>query len=209
MEPQTSLPKTTTITTDASTVINLNATSCAREIIQALDQKFVVVDIVKGELETGRQNGRRDADLLNGLLADQLFELVTLDDAAMTHYESLVVGPAVSTLDDGEAATIAYSIIAGATAAIDERKATALCSVRFPHVSLCSTVDILARPSVQSSLGKDELAAAVFRALTQGRMRVLPHNVKWVVDLIGHEKALTCTSLPRDVRRLSGTHPSK
>lgn len=209
MEPQTSLPRASTITTDASTIINLNATNCARDIIHALDQKFVVVDIVKGELETGRQNGRRDADHLNSLLADQILELVTLDGAAMTHYESLVVGPAASTLDDGEAATIAYSIMAGATAAIDERKATTLCSVRFPQVSLCSTVDILAQPSVQSALGRDELAAAVFRALTQGRMRVLPHNVKWVVELIGHEKASICTSLPRDIRRLSETFLSK
>jgi len=33
----------------------------------------------------------------------------------MAHFESLVIGPAISTLDDGEAATIAYSILKEAT----------------------------------------------------------------------------------------------
>jgi hypothetical protein len=123
--------------------------------------------------------------LLNGLLADQVFELVQLDADAMVHFENLVIGPAVATLDDGEAATIAYSITRGATAAIDERKATTICSQRFPALSVWSTVDILARPDVQNSLGKDELSAAVFRALMHGRMRGLPHNVQWVVELTG------------------------
>jgi hypothetical protein len=201
MEWQTSLIRPETITTDASTVINLNATGRARDIVQAVGSRFVVVDVVQAELDAGRRNGRRDADLLSGLLADQLFELVRLDAAALDHFETLVVGPAIATLDDGEAATIAYSITTGETAAIDERKATAICFQRFPALSVCSTVDILARPNVQNSLGRDELSAAVFRALMHGRMRVFPHNVQWVVDLIGPEQASACTSLPRLARR--------
>lgn len=202
MELPTSLIKSETIATDASTVINLNATGCVRDIVRALGSKFVVVDIVQAELDAGRRSGRRDADLLNELLANGLFELVQLDAAAMVHFENLVIGPAVATLDDGEAATIAYSITGGATAAIDERKATAICAKRFVGLSVCSTVDILARPDVQNSLGKEELSVAVFRALKHGRLRVLPHNVQWVVDLIGPEQASACTSLPNVARRL-------
>jgi predicted nucleic acid-binding protein len=205
MESPTSLIRPETIAADASTVINLNATGRARDIVQALGSRFVVVDIVQTELDGGRRNGRRDADLLDGLLADRLFELVHLDATGLDHFETLVVGPAIATLDDGEAATIAYSIATGATAAIDERKATSICSQRYPALSLCSTVDILARLDVQKALGKDELSAAVFRALTHGRMRVLPHNVRWVVDLIGPEQAATCTSLPKIARRLRTT----
>jgi len=205
MESPTSLIRPETIAADASTVINLNATGRARDIVQALGSRFVVVDIVQAELDAGRRSGRRDADLLNGLLADQLFELVELDAKAMEYFEALVVGPAIATLDDGEAATIAYSITTGATAAIDGRKATAICSQRYPALSLCSTVDILARSDVQKSLGQDELSAAVFRALMHGRMRVLPHNVQWVLDLIGPEQAATCTSLPKIARRLHTT----
>lgn len=205
MESPTSLIRPETIAADASTVINLNATGRARDIVQALGSRFVVVDIVQAELDAGRRSGRRDADLLNGLLADQLFELVELNANAMEYFEALVVGPAIATLDDGEAATIAYSITTGATAAIDERKATAICLQRYPALSLCSTVDILARSDVQKSLGKDELSAAVFRALIHGRMRVFPHNVQWVVDLIGPEQAATCTSLPKIAGRLRTT----
>lgn len=73
MEPPPSLIKAETITADASTVINLNATGRARDIVQALGSRFVVVDVVQAELDAGRRSGRRDADLLNGLLADRLF----------------------------------------------------------------------------------------------------------------------------------------
>ena len=63
MESPTSLIKPETIITDASTVINLNATGRARDIVQALGSKFVVVDVVQAELDAGRRSGRRDADL--------------------------------------------------------------------------------------------------------------------------------------------------
>ena len=200
MESLTSLTKPEMITADASTVINLNATGCPREIIGTLQSRVVVVDVVQSELETGRRTGRKDADLLSELLADGLIELVQLDSAALIHFEKLVIGPAISTLDDGEAATIAYSLGAGSIAAIDERKATSICSQRFPTLSVCSTVDILSRDEVLGFLGKDDLSAAVFRALKHGRMRVLPRNVEWVVDLIGLEQASTCASLPKVVR---------
>jgi predicted nucleic acid-binding protein len=169
--------------------------------VKALDSKFVVVDVVQGELEDGRKNGRRDADLLYELVADGVFEVVGLDDAAAHHFESLVVGPAIETLDDGEAATIAYALSNDASAAIDERKATSICAQRFPHLMLCSTVDILARPEVEQALGRDELSNAVFRALLHGRMRVLPDYIDWIATLIGPERAVLCRSLPKAARR--------
>lgn len=201
MEPQTSLDSHRVIAADTSTIINLNASGCARSIIQALDSKFVVVDVVQGELEDGRKNGRRDADLLSELVENGVFELVRLDDVAAQHFESLVVGPAIATLDDGEAATIAYALSNGISAAIDERKATSICAQRFPHLMLCSTVDILARPEVERELGREELSNAVFQSLFYGRMRVLPHCIDWVMNLIGPERSVLCKSLPRTVRR--------
>jgi hypothetical protein len=55
--------------------------------------------------------------------------------------------------------------------------------------------------SVQDGLGKDALADAVFRALRDGRMRVFPHHMEWVVGLIGPERAAECASLPSAIRR--------
>jgi len=189
------------ITADTSTIINLNATGCAREILEACGSQFVVVDVVRDELEDGRRNGRHDADLLNSLVADGHLGLVKLNAISTGHFESLVIGPAVMTLDDGEAATIAYAVSKDAAAVIDERKATNICAQRFPGLAICSTVDILARPEVRKVLGDEELSNAVFRALVHGRMRVFSHHFEWVVALIGAERAAACTSLPQAVRR--------
>ena len=188
------------IAADSSTVINLNATGRAQEIIRAIPNRLVVVDIVSAELDEGRRRGRRDAESLSKLVSADLVEIVKLDDFAAPHFEKLVVGPAAMTLDDGEAATIAYANGCGAIAAIDERKATRICAQMFPDLRIGCTVDILAHPGVQQSLGKETLAEAVFKALYHGRMRVFPHHVEWVLGLIGPDQAVVCTSLPNAVR---------
>lgn len=186
---------------DTSTVINLNATGCASEILRALPQRFLVVDVVSSELDRGRRNGRADADILKELAAERLIKIVKLDQIGEAHFERLVVGPAAETLDDGEAATIAYAAAAGMTVVIDERKATRLCAELFPMIQINSTVDILCQADVGRTLGVAALADAVFSALKNGRMRVLPQHVQWVVGLIGQERAAECPSLPKHARR--------
>jgi predicted nucleic acid-binding protein len=185
---------------DTSTVINLNATGCADRILEALPAKIVVVDFVVGELEGGRQGGRPDADMLREMVASGLIEIVTLNNKGADHFERLVVGPAMSTLDDGEAATIAYAATNNAIAVIDERKATRICAEKFPEVQISCTVDIMAHVEVRRRLGDGPLADAVFNALQRGRMNVAMHHVKWVLELIGPERANVCTSLPKSVR---------
>jgi predicted nucleic acid-binding protein len=187
---------------DTSAVINLNATGCAREILRALPQRFLVVDVVSSELDRGRGRGRADADILKELAAEKLIEIVKLDDGGEAHFESLVVGPAAETLDDGEAATIAFAAAGGMTAVLDERKATRLCAKVFPKLAVSSTVDILCHVDVGRTLGDGALADAVFRALKSGRMRVLPQHVQWVIDLIGPGRAAECPSLPKHARKL-------
>jgi predicted nucleic acid-binding protein len=189
------------IVSDTSTVISLNATGCALEIIRAIPNKLVVVDVAAAELDEGRHRGRRDADLLAELVIARVVEIVKLDEPAGTHFETLVVGPATTTLDDGEAATIAYAVSCQGTPVIDERKATRICAERYPTLQLGCTVDILAHSAVESNLGKEMLSNAVFNALHKGRMRVLPQHVKWVIELIGPARAAACASLPKSVRQ--------
>src|SRR5688572_30708230 len=100
----------TFLVADTSAVINLNATGCAMDIIRALPNRIVVVDVVAGELDTGRSRGRRDADLLNDLIAAGIVAQVSLGENGEQVFEQLVVGPAAMTLDDGEAATIGYAV---------------------------------------------------------------------------------------------------
>ena len=144
-----------------------------------------MVDVVARELDRGRSRGRSDANVLEVLVAEKLVEIVSLDGDAESHFERLVVGPAVETLDDGEAATIAYAAGTGIRAVIDERKAMRLCAELFPKLRISCTVDILSSADVRRMLGGSSLADAVFCALKNGRMRVLPQHVKWVVELIG------------------------
>jgi predicted nucleic acid-binding protein len=189
------------VVADTSAVINLNATGCAREIVRAIPNKLVVVDLAVAELNEGRRRGRKDADLLADLVRDRIIEIVELDDSAGVHFENLVVGQAAMTLDDGEAATIAYAVSRQATPVIDERKATRICAEQYPALRVGCTVDILAHAGVERYLGKEMLANAVFNALQKGRMRVLPQHVKWVIDLIGPARAAACVSLPKSVRQ--------
>lgn len=189
------------VAADTSTVINLNATGCAREIVSAIPNKLVVVDVVSGELDEGRRRGRQDADLLDQLVVSGLVEVVKLDNACTLHFEKLVVGPAAFTLDDGEAATIAYAVGHKGIAVIDERKATRIAAEKFAKLRVGCTVDILAHPKVQKCLGKTMLADAVFNALYHGRMGVFQHHVEWVVGLIGTDRASECISLPSSIRQ--------
>lgn len=186
---------------DASVAINLNASGAAAEIIAALPERIVIVDIVAEELEIGRRKGRGDADSVRSLVAKGLLEIKSLGPAGLAYLEGLVVGSASETLDDGEAATIAYAADAGAVAVIDERKAIRICAGRFPGLKLRSTVDLFSQAEVQHAIGQPRLADAVFNALQDARMRVLPHQTKWVVDLIGVERATKCPSLPSSVRK--------
>jgi predicted nucleic acid-binding protein len=185
---------------DASTVININASGCGPMIVKALPNPVAIVNIIAEELEEGRHRLRQDADLLNDLKVARLVEIVELDDVGAIHFEQLVIGPAEMTLDDGEAATIAYAVGKNGIPLIDERKATRICARRFPELRIASTVDIFTHPELRAALGKDKLADAVFNALCHGRMRVFPHHVEWVVELIGRDRAGLCTSLPRSAR---------
>jgi predicted nucleic acid-binding protein len=159
-----------------------------------------VVDVVSEELEEGRQRKRQDAELLKKLVDAGHVEIVQLDPKGEEYFEQLVVGAAQMTLDDGEAATIAYAVATNGIALIDEKKANRICAQRFPELRLAGTVDIFMHPGVQSELGKEALADTVFNALCHGRMRVLPQHVVWVIELIGAERARMCTSLPRQAR---------
>lgn len=205
MAPQSFLPDTDLLVIDTSIVINLNATGYAREILDVLPHCAVVTDVVVGELEHGRSKGRGDAAMLAGLVKAGVLTIASLGEIALPHFESLVIGASAETLDDGEAATIAYAIDTRACAVIDERKATRLCSERFPHVKLGNTLDLLSHQSVQQALGLPHLADALHNALLSARMRVPPHHMDWVVTLIGSDRAAACRCLPEAVRRAVGT----
>lgn len=188
------------IVADTSVAINLNATGFAAPILDALPNRFALVEEVVLELADGRPQGRTDADALHALVAAGRIDIVQLGNPATEHFTALVSGPAAKTLDDGEAATIAYAVEHGATALIDERKANRICAERFSALRTGCTVDLFAHDAIEAALGRNGLSDAVFNALYHGRMRVLAKHLDWVVNLIGSERAAQCSSLPASVR---------
>lgn len=192
--------RTATVVADASVVINLVATGQAAAIMSALPSTIVLVDQVAVELDFGRRKGRRQPDGHRALVSRGYADVVRLGNVGLSYFSKLVSGTAATTLDDGEAATIAYAAEHGIPVLIDERKATRVCRERFAKLSIACTVDLLAHPTVGRALGRAKLSEAVFNALYHGRMRVPPHHREWVVDVVGVERARRCSSLPLSLR---------
>jgi predicted nucleic acid-binding protein len=195
---------TAPVVVDASTVINLNATACGLRILRAIPNPFIITDVVQGELLEDRRNGRNDGQLVTELIAAGLISVTKLDDLTESHFEELVIGRGDATLDDGEAATIAYGVEKGAIALIDERKATRICGERYPQLVIGNSFDVLAHSAVLAALGDGATADAVFNALRLARMRVPSSALKWVTELIGAERAAMCECFPRAFRAKDG-----
>ena len=192
---------TAVVVADASVVINLIATRFAGTILDCLPNRFSVIEEVAVEIDAGRRNGRLGADGLDALVAAGHIDIVHLGNPGIGYFSELVSGSAADTLDDGEAATIAYALERCAEVLIDERKANKICTERFGALVTGCSVDLLANDTVEAGLGRTGQAEAVFNALYYGRMRVPTHYVDWVINLIGRERTKRCVSLPKSIRR--------
>lgn len=188
------------VVTDASVIINLNATASAAAIIDAFPNPFFVTANVRRELSMGESRGHRCGERLEVLISQGLLELAELGPVDDLVYRSLVEGGFEGTLDDGEAATIAYAVGHDGLALIDERKATRICAARFPDLLLASTVEVLLHPLVAKGLGESGQSEAIYLALRDARMQVPRQGLPEVIDRIGANRAAECPSLPRSVR---------
>jgi predicted nucleic acid-binding protein len=189
------------IVLDASVIINLLATGHANTILQALAVPLYVTDYVVREIEQGAVNGRPEPALLAELIANQVLTIKELTGTALEDFFGMVSGHTSSSLGDGEAATLALADRNGFSAAIDEKKAARIAKERFETLRLVTTVDILASPLVEQSLGNEALTDATLQALRRARMQVREHQFGWIAQLIGIENLATCPSLKRHVKR--------
>lgn len=186
---------------DASVAINLNATGSCVRILDAIPNPVVILDIVSRELEAGRAKGRTDADVVAALVASGRVEIASLCAECEGNFLAMVCGSGSATLDDGEAATIAWAVAHGSTPIIDEKKGLSICQDRFPSVQAATTTDIFAHDRVLAELGLDDLGDAIFNALIAARMRVQERHIPWVIDMIGASRAQLCHSLPLSSRK--------
>ncbi|WP_292360802.1 hypothetical protein [Mesorhizobium sp.] len=188
------------VVADASVIINLNATGAACEIIRSLNVTLRASTVVRDELIHDRISGRNDANLAQQLVRDGLLEFTEFDENSEAIFESLVSGSAETTLDDGEAATLALAVSSQGLAVIDERKAIRIAAHRFPTLQLLATVDLLRFDSLLLAIGKERLAKAVLSGLKEARMAIPERHHDWIVDLLG-DQIVECRSLPAALRR--------
>jgi predicted nucleic acid-binding protein len=185
---------------DASFVINLNATARAADIIKAVPNPFFITENASAELEAGSQKGHRDHEKLLELIDAGLIRRASLGNPGMLVYESLIDGSAKRTLDDGEAATIAYAKETSGIAVIDERKARSLCASLYPSLSVACTVEFLMHDAIALALGNQAQADSLTSALNGARMRVPSEYLGSLRAMIGPERAALCSSLPKAAR---------
>ena len=188
------------VVTDASVIINLNATGDAAAIIDAFPNPFMVTANVRRELSRGESRGHVCGEKLDALISQGVLALAELGPADDIVYRSLVEGGFEGTLDDGEAATIAYAVGQDSVALIDERKSKKMCATRFPALLFASTVELLLDSAVAERLGESGQSDAIFFALRDARMHVPHHALPEIVERIGEERAVECPSLPRSFR---------
>ena len=181
---------------DASVWINLVATGRAKEILRASPAELVITTTARGELDNGRAKGRQTAAEVARLIEAGLVREVSLRSADEALFLGLIAGPTSLTLDDGEAATIAYALGSGTVALIDERKATDLCAARYPELIVMSTTDLLLADPIVSSLQAKCLSECLFLALTVARMRVPDRHLASVCARLGPDRCRDCRSLP-------------
>lgn len=185
---------------DTSVLINLNASGRAHDLIRAFPNRFVVTENAISELAAGIKNGHEDGRQVETLMSAGLIELAVLSEDAMATYSALIEGSAARTLDDGEAATIAFAYHSGGVALLDERKARSRCVTDYNGLPLASTVELFLHESVGGALGNQGMIDALLAALQKGRMRVPLELVGMVVGLIGEKHAVNCPSIPRNWR---------
>ncbi len=188
---------------DASVVINLIATGSAPEIIVALAHPFSVTENAFAELKGGARKGHDDHAVLSKLVGEGIVTEVTLSEAALTVYERLIDGSNVRTLDDGEAATIAYAHEISAIPLLDERKARSVCAASFPNLRMLCSAELLMDPLLRARFGVQGQIGLIVNALKIGRMRVPSEHVLKIRSMIGEENAAQCSSLPKITRGAS------
>lgn len=186
---------------DASVAINLAAAEAREMMLQAIPNRVLITDVVLGELRGGSRNGHGHYRAIEDLIALEKIQVAHLDDLAEEIFQRLVFGPTSETVDDGEAATIAYGASHEAIAVIDDGKAIQISRRLYPALRLAHSIDIFSHSEVQKVLGSPALAEVLYDVLIAARMRVLPHHSGWVMTQLGPERCAMCKSLPAELRR--------
>lgn len=188
-----------TVVIDASVAINLLGTGVSRDILSVVPWRVVIERRAHREIRRHPIDGCDHAAELHAWEVNGWARTVSLQADMRRTFDALTSGSLIRTLDDGEAATIAYAVgdSERTVPVIDEKKATKIFQQRWPNRRLLETADIF-RALVEAELVSKRFASdAVYSALTHARMHVSHRMRPWVLDLIGSSRAAACPSLGR------------
>lgn len=177
--------------------INLLGSGSSVAILRALPCQVLMERRAYREIRRHPIKDRMLAVELDAWRSEILLEVVSLSDQDRRVFDELTTKSLSTTLDDGEAATIAYAVTApgNGVPVIDEKKATRLFRERWPGRHLINTPTLFRTLAESGLLPKETVQEAVYSALVHARMRVSHAMRPWVVDLIGPERAVRCPSL--------------
>ena len=181
---------------DASVIINILGSGQEERILGALPGRRVVVEVTSRDITRHPLMPRSAADPLASLVAAGLLERISLPEASLVRFIELTGAVPPDDLDDGEAAALAAGETLALPVAVDEAKGRRVASARLRDVQLLSSAEVFAMPEVAAALGA-QLVDALFSALVNARMRVLPDHEAWVRELLGDARVAQCPSLRR------------
>lgn len=188
-----------TVVLDASVAINLLGTGVSQDVLSVVPWRVVIERRAHREIRRHPIDGCDHAAELPKWELNDWVGTVSLRADMRQAFNELTTGSLIKTLDDGEAATIAYAVgdSERTVPVIDEKKATKIFQQRWPNRQLLETADIF-RALVEAGLVSKRFASdAVYSALTHARMHVSHRMRPWVLDLIGISRAAACPSLGR------------
>jgi hypothetical protein len=182
---------------DASVTINFLGTGIAGKCIGLLDRHVIMADRTFAEIHRHPIKGRDHVAELDALVRNGQLQIETLSGTAKDLFFELIGDDLTGGLDDGEAAAIALAVSRGQSTLIgvDDRKARAVLTARWPNQPQLYSLDLLTSELMVSGLPGDALADCVHSALQNARMRVPFSQRAAIVALIGVDRAKACPSL--------------
>jgi hypothetical protein len=102
-----------------------------------------------------------------------------MSPAAYDIYLSLISGPSVQALDDGESAAIAVSATGLGSVVLDDKKARRICSECFGQVSMTSSLLLLVEAARRAQWDGERLLYVIQRARDVSRMSIVPAERTW------------------------------
>ncbi len=193
----------TTLVLDASVVINLLGSNFGDRVLEAFPGEVRIVGQAFREVRRHPVTGLDATGELLDWKNRRLVAVVSLEPKHQDLFGDLTSQNLAQSLDDGEAATIAYAMTRSdpMVPVIDEKKATKIFRARWPRAVLLDTVRLFQVLVELDLLSVSAARDTVFSALKHARMQVRYEMRAWVVELIGEDLAIQCPSL--GIRHLS------